>query len=182
MACCLMAPGHYQNQWWLGIINMVWRIHLKTIPLEMFKTSIAKLCLKTKTLKWQPQFNGDNELRNQTSVKHCKCRYPSLNCVWKWNIKNWWPRLKGDSEFRNQTSMKHCKCRQALFFMHVYIMVRLSIIKMMSWYRNTPCLFYTISLYHSQYIINVSHWARWTLVHRLRKYFSHCSPNLKLIV
>ena len=33
MACCLMAPSHYQNQWWL-ILNVVMGIHWRTIPLD----------------------------------------------------------------------------------------------------------------------------------------------------
>ena len=60
MDCCLTAPGHYLNQWWLDINLVLW-YSTGTISLGMLKLPITELLLKMKDFKSQTHLSGDNE-------------------------------------------------------------------------------------------------------------------------
>ena len=60
MACCLTAPSHYMNQWWL-IINNVLGHSPEGISQEMLQISIIDVTLKMTSLKLQ-HFPGAIEL------------------------------------------------------------------------------------------------------------------------
>ena len=53
MACCLMAPSHYLNQFWLLTSKVLWH-SLRAISPEMLKISILDMNLKITNLKLQP--------------------------------------------------------------------------------------------------------------------------------
>ena len=62
MACCLMAPSHYLNQFWLIISKVEWH-HLRASSQEIRQPSITEIICKIKYLKFNSNFPGANELR-----------------------------------------------------------------------------------------------------------------------
>ena len=86
MACCLMAPSHYQNQCWLIFSKVQWH------PLEGNCTKIAQsLITKINNLKFHSNLPVDNELKYifrpwqhwQVILLHWN---NSWACNSKWNI------------------------------------------------------------------------------------------------
>ena len=55
MDCCLTAPSHYLNQYWLMIIS---EVHISVISQEMPQPLITKICLKITCLKFHSNFPG----------------------------------------------------------------------------------------------------------------------------
>ena len=67
MACCLTAPSHYLNQWWL-ITSVVERHSSKASSQEITQPSITEIIWKIKYLKFHSNFPGANELK---MIKPC---------------------------------------------------------------------------------------------------------------
>ena len=61
MACCLMAPSHYLNQYWL-VIKVFCGIHLRAISQEVLIDFIHIMCLEITLKKLLPYPPGANEL------------------------------------------------------------------------------------------------------------------------
>ena len=61
MACCLMAPSHHLNQYWLIIGNILWHSP-EAISQEMLRISIPDMSFKITNLRVHPHFPGANEL------------------------------------------------------------------------------------------------------------------------
>ena len=57
MACCLTAPNHYLNHWWL-IISKVLCIKLKVISQEILKISLRAMGFRIINLRLQPRCSG----------------------------------------------------------------------------------------------------------------------------
>ena len=78
MACCLTAPIHHLNRWWL-IISEV-HIHIRAISQEMPQpSSITKTCVKITCLKCHSNFPGANELTH--------CPLGDANIIWYYNFQ-----------------------------------------------------------------------------------------------
>ena len=75
MACCLMAPSCYLNQYWLITNVVLWQ---STILQEALKIPIHKMSLKIMLWKLEPYFARGNELI------HPSCRWTCHGsfCVW----------------------------------------------------------------------------------------------------
>ena len=70
MACCLTAPSHYLNQYWL-IINGICGIHLLPTSQEIHVISICKIGLKITSIKLLLCLPEVDELKRMV---WCQCR------------------------------------------------------------------------------------------------------------
>ena len=70
MACCLMAPSHNLNHYWL-IINGV-LCHVRPISQEMLKMPIHRISLKNTLVKLLPHPLGANELMYSCDLRSWK--------------------------------------------------------------------------------------------------------------
>ena len=62
MACCLMAPSHYPNQYWLIISEVQWHSPEGNFTRDITQPSITKFTLKINNLKSNQNLPGANEL------------------------------------------------------------------------------------------------------------------------
>ena len=69
MACCLTAPSHYLNQYWLVICKVQWHSFEGNFTREIPQPSITKIGLKITHPKFHLNLPGANELISKYSNK-----------------------------------------------------------------------------------------------------------------
>ena len=69
MACCLTAPSHYLNQYWLIISEVWWHLYYGNFKRDAPQPSITKIGLKITYIKFHLNFLGANELKVRKSFR-----------------------------------------------------------------------------------------------------------------
>ena len=93
LACCLTAPSHYLNQYWLVIKGVLWYL---TAILQVLMNLICNMCMKMSSTKLKSISFGSPSVKE--TIEHYlpinELRYHNFFCcyeeVMQWNIMYWY--------------------------------------------------------------------------------------------
>ena len=103
MACRLLAPTHYLNQWWF-IVNLPLGTNFSEILIKMQIFSFTKMHLKTSSAKRWPFCPG----RNKSTSGKVILLVSQINIQVFWMMEWWLTRFSLCDATRFQRLLKHC--------------------------------------------------------------------------